>query len=214
VVYRFGDVQIDTAARQATRGGASVHLTKKAFDLLVLLIEQRPNVVPKEDIHARLWPDTFVSESSVQALISEIRQALDDESRRLIRTVHGVGYACGAEIVPAPAESKSGAVRAWLLADTWRVPLYDGDNVVGRGSDDVIPIDAPGISRRHARIVVGQDVTIEDLGSKNGTWLRDSRLTASAVLRDGDHIRLGSVLLTFRLARVADSTDTQAVSSE
>jgi hypothetical protein len=194
-----------------TRAGAAAHLTKKAFDLLVLLIEQRPNVVSKEDIHAQLWPDTFVSESSVQALISEIRHALDDESRRLIRTVHGVGYACGAEIAEVAIEDRSGAVRAWLLADTWRVPLYDGDNVLGRGSDDVIPIDAPGISRRHARIRVGETVTIEDLGSKNGTWLRDARLTATALLTDGDHIRLGSVLFTFRLARAVDSTDTQAV---
>lgn len=54
MIYRFGDVQIDTAARQATRDDALAHLTRKAFDLLVLLIEQRPNVVSKEEIHARL----------------------------------------------------------------------------------------------------------------------------------------------------------------
>jgi DNA-binding winged helix-turn-helix (wHTH) protein len=54
MIYKFGDVQIDTAARQATRDDALAHLTRKAFDLLVLLIEQRPNVVSKEEIHARL----------------------------------------------------------------------------------------------------------------------------------------------------------------
>ena len=211
MIYKFADVQIDTAARQATRDEVVAHLTRKAFDLLVLLIEQRPNVVPKEEIHARLWPDTFVSESSVQALISEIRQALDDGSRSIIRTVHGVGYAFGTDVTEAAKETQARVTRAWLLADTWRVPLYDGDNVLGRGSDDVIPIDVSGMSRRHARISVGQRVTIEDLGSKNGTWLQDQRVTAAVPLTDGDHVRLGSVLFTFRLAHGVDSTDTQAV---
>lgn len=211
MIYKFADVQIDTAARQATRAEAEAHLTRKAFDLLVLLIGRRPNVVPKEEIHAHLWPDTFVSESSVQALISEIRQALDDGSRSIIRTVHGVGYAFSTDVTEAATETQARMARAWLLADTWRVPLYDGDNVLGRGSDDVIPIDVSGMSRRHARISVGQRVTIEDLGSKNGTWLQDQRVTGHALLNDGDHVRLGSVLFTFRLARGADSTDTQAV---
>jgi DNA-binding winged helix-turn-helix (wHTH) protein len=211
MIYRFGDVRIDTAARQATRDDATAHLTRKAFDLLVLLIEQRPNVVAKESIHARLWPDTFVSESSVQALISEIRQAFADGSRSIIRTVHGVGYAFGPDVTEVAAEVPGRRARAWLLADTWRVALYDGDNVLGRGSDDVIPIDVPGISRRHACIAVGERATIEDLGSKNGTWLHDQRVTASTPLTDGDQVRLGSVLFTFRRARGVATTDTQAV---
>jgi DNA-binding winged helix-turn-helix (wHTH) protein len=211
MIYKFGAVQVDTAARQAHRAGVQAHLTKKAFDLLVLLIEQRPTVVSKEDIHSRLWPDTFVSESSLQALISEIRQALDDGSRSIIRTVHGVGYAFSAETTTATPAAQVRAVHAWLLADTWRVPLYPGDNVLGRGRDDVTPIDGLGISRRHALITVGEGVTIEDLGSKNGTWVRDARVTAAVPLTDGDHVRLGSVLFTFRLARSLDSTDTHAV---
>ena len=212
MIYKFGDVQVDTAARQATRAGATSHLTRKAFDLLVQLIERRPDVLSKEEIHAYLWPDTFVSESSVQALISEIRQALDDGSRSIVRTVHGVGYAFGVDVTEVVKEAKTSAPpRAWLLADTWRLPLYDGDNVLGRGSDDVITIEAPGISRRHACISVGARNTIEDLGSKNGTWLHDDRVTAPTPLADGDQVRLGSVLFTFRLARGVDSTDTQVV---
>jgi DNA-binding winged helix-turn-helix (wHTH) protein len=211
MIYKCGDVQVNTGMRQATRGGATAHLTKKAFDLLVLLIEHRPSVVSKEEIHARLWPDTFVTESSVQALVSEIRQALDDESRSMVRTVHGVGYAFATELVEVAGDAKTRAVRAWLVAATWRVPLYDGDNVLGRGTEDAVPLDVPGISRRHARIRVGEEVTIEDLGSKNGTWLRDDRVTTPARLTDGDEVRLGSVLFTFRLARALDTTDTQAV---
>jgi pSer/pThr/pTyr-binding forkhead associated (FHA) protein len=56
------------------------------------------------------------------------------------------------------------------------------------------------VSRRHARIVVaGGQATLEDLGSKNGTFLRGKRLTSPAVLSDGDEILLGRVPMTFRV---------------
>jgi DNA-binding winged helix-turn-helix (wHTH) protein len=211
MLYKFGDVHVDTSARQITRDGELLHLTRKAFDLLVMLLERRPAVVSKEAIHNQLWPDTFVSESSVQALISEIRQTLGETARHVIRTVHGVGYACSGEISETRKDGNVPAVRAWLLAETWRVALHDGENVVGRGTDDVVTIDAPGISRRHARILMHETVTIEDLGSKNGTWLQDRRVTVPAPLADGDQVRFGSVLFTFRLARDVDSTETQVV---
>ena len=95
--YQFSDVRVDGDARQICRGSQIVHLPRKAFDLLLLLLERRPNAVSKEQIHAHLWPDTYVSESSVQALVSDIRHAIGDDGRRrvMLRTVHGVGYAFG-----------------------------------------------------------------------------------------------------------------------
>jgi len=210
MIYRFGPITLDLPARQVTRAGAYVHLTRKAFELLHLLVQHRPAVVSKEDIHRHLWPTTFVSESSLQALVSEIRQALDEESQpSWIRTAHGVGYAFNGDVDEARARA-GGNTRAWLLADSWRVALNEGENVIGRGSDDVVVIDAPGISRRHARIVLSEGAVIEDLSSKNGTWVRDQRVTTPTALNDGDPVRLGSLLLTFRFAHAVDSTDTQA----
>ncbi len=57
-----------------------VHLTRKAFDLLLLLLETRPNAVTKDQIYARIWPDAFVTESSLHTLVREIRQALEHDS--------------------------------------------------------------------------------------------------------------------------------------
>jgi DNA-binding winged helix-turn-helix (wHTH) protein len=210
MIYRFGPITLDTPARQVSRAGARVHLTRKAFELLHLLVQHRPAVVTKEDIHRHLWPTTFVSESSLQALVSEIRQALDERSApSWIRTAHGVGYALNGDVVEAPAGAGPGGnTRAWLLADSWRVALREGENVIGRG-DDVVMIDAAGISRRHARIIVSDGAVIEDLSSKNGTWVRDQRVTAPTALHEGDPVRLGSLLFTFRFAHVVDSTDTQ-----
>jgi DNA-binding winged helix-turn-helix (wHTH) protein len=69
-----------------------VHLTPLAFTLLDLLIAEAPRVFTKEELHSRLWPDTFVSDAALTSLIKELRRALDDrEARALIRTVNRIG---------------------------------------------------------------------------------------------------------------------------
>jgi hypothetical protein len=75
----LGTVRIETVvqavpsdAREFTSGDASIHLTRKEIDLLLLLLEQRPNVVTKEQIYGHLWPNIFVSEASLQALVSDL----------------------------------------------------------------------------------------------------------------------------------------------
>ena len=68
---------------------------------------------------------------------------------------------------------------------------------LGRGTDVDIRIDDPGVSRHHAEIVLGTDVTLRDLGSTNGT-LVNGRMVTSAQLVDGALIQLGSTTLTYR----------------
>jgi pSer/pThr/pTyr-binding forkhead associated (FHA) protein len=71
-------------------------------------------------------------------------------------------------------------------------------------------LESTSVSRHHARIrVSGTDATIEDVGSKNGTYLRGERLTRPSPLTDGDEIRLGSVLVKCRLTGTGDVTETQ-----
>jgi DNA-binding winged helix-turn-helix (wHTH) protein len=66
----FHDVTFDAAGRRVLRGGHEIRLTRKAFDLLSLLVERRPDAISKDDIHAGLWPDTFVEEITLHSLIS------------------------------------------------------------------------------------------------------------------------------------------------
>jgi DNA-binding winged helix-turn-helix (wHTH) protein len=100
VTVRLGTFVLDSDRRQVMRGEAVVHLTAKAFDLLLLLVDEAPRVVRKAELHQRLWPDTFVSDAALGALVKELRRALDDRDPRtpIIRTAHGVGYACAAHI--------------------------------------------------------------------------------------------------------------------
>jgi len=211
----FQDLSFDAASRRVLKGGGELRLTRKAFDLLAFLIERRPNVVSKDDIHARLWPETFVAEITLHSLVSEIRRAIGDDSGdpHFIRTVHGYGYAfIAADAVPAQTGPRR--VRGWLIRDSERLQIFDGENLFGRGDADVIELPSTTVSRRHACITVKQDVCLEDLGSKNGTFVNDRQIGEPVRLSDGDRVRFGSLLLTFRLAQSADETQTQSTSSD
>jgi DNA-binding winged helix-turn-helix (wHTH) protein len=211
VKYTFGNVRVDADARSVFSDAGQLRLTRKAFDLLILFLESRPNAVSKAQIYGRLWPGVFVTESSLQTLVREIRETIDESGsgRSWIRTVYGVGYAFAGDVVlsgdptdPLPITRPA----AWFIGESTRVALFTGENILGRGAD-VVDIDLPTISRHHARLVIKDDtMTIEDLGSKNGTWVDDERLTSPRQLSDGDVVCLGSAQFTCCLARPPAST--------
>jgi pSer/pThr/pTyr-binding forkhead associated (FHA) protein len=96
-----------------------------------------------------------------------------------------------------------------LAWDAERAPLIRGENLVGRDPAAHVRIDAVGISRRHAMIVVADDeVTLRDLSSKNGTFIDDVRVTSPRPLIDGTQMRFGQVLVCFRRRVVGASTET------
>jgi DNA-binding winged helix-turn-helix (wHTH) protein len=207
--FRFDSFVVDTGTRQLVSGSQPVDLSPKAFDLLTVLLENRPLALGKQDLHARIWPATFVSDTSLSTLVNEIRAALKDDARRprFVRTVHGYGYAfCGAAEATTGGRSVAGA-RSWIRWEGRDVPLAEGVNILGRDLGSAIRIDLPEISRRHASVVVGPgEATIEDLGSRNGTFVGDETVTAPLRLRDGDAIRLGTVELTFHVAVTGATT--------
>ena len=189
--------------RRLHRRSGEIHLSPKAFDLLLLLVENRSRVMPKGELQQRLWPDTFVVDTNLASLVAEIRVALEDDAKepRFVRTAHRVGYGFCAEVTDAPEESAS-PVRAalcWLIMEGRRISLQPGDNILGRDVPDGVSIDSPSVSRRHARIsVTDGHATIADLDSKNGTFVRGERIAATVPLNDGDEVRVGAVALQFR----------------
>lgn len=211
---QFDDLTFDDEARQLWVRGEEIRLSPKAFDLLALLISRRPQAVSKADIGAHLWPRTFVSDSSLPSLVSEIRDAIRDNRRKpgLVRTVHRFGYAFQAESVPRPgqaADAVSGP-NAWLLGRTAEVALLPGENVLGREGEGIILVKSSTVSRRHARIVVdAKGALIEDLKSKNGTFVNDRRVSGPTPVVEGDQVRIGSLVFTFRQSQGTQSTETQ-----
>jgi DNA-binding winged helix-turn-helix (wHTH) protein len=211
---RFGRFVLDLGTRELRDGSLSIHLTPKAFELLLMLIEQRPRAVAKAALQERLWPETFVSEANLPILVGEVRAALRDDARKpeFIRTVHGFGYAfCGETIgaVPAVPMPTTTTSSCWLISKTRHVALREGDNAIGRDPSGDVWLDARGVSRRHAKITVeGRTATLSDLESKNGTWVNGHRLLGAEALKDGDQLKLGSVRITFRVWADGGSTET------
>ena len=191
---RFGECVVDAAARVVTRGGEPTTLSPRAFDLLQVLLERRPQVVPQAELRDRLWPNTFVAYTSLARLVTELRKAIGDDSRkpRLVRTVYGRGYSFTGDAI----EEISGCSLFW--ADRM-IPLLEGENVIGRDDECHVRVESAKVSRRHARILVtnGQAV-LEDLGSKNGTFVGAAAVRAPRRLSEGDEILVGAAVLRFR----------------
>jgi len=93
-IYLFDDVELDVSNRQLRREGTEIPLPSKAFDTLVLLVQNSGQLVGKDELFARVWPDQLVEESNLTVQVSAIRKALDDrkENPRYIVTVPGHGY--------------------------------------------------------------------------------------------------------------------------
>jgi DNA-binding winged helix-turn-helix (wHTH) protein len=212
VPVSFGPFVLDRGARQLRRGREERRLGPKGFDLLLLLLDQRPNVVPRERIRERLWPGTFISESTLATLVAELRNALGEDARRpeYIRTVHGVGLAfCGTATETGSAPPATGPTAYRLVLKDREVRLKTGENLLGRIEDGVAWIASPTVSRRHARILVEPGrVILEDLASKNGTFVREQRISAPTVLSDGDTFRLGQVEIELRACLLDEPTRT------
>ena len=93
---RFGDFELDLDAQQLRRRGEPVHLERRPFDLLVLLVTAQGRVVAREDIIAQLWPANVIIDfdSGLNTLVRKVRSALGDSSENpvFIETVAGKGY--------------------------------------------------------------------------------------------------------------------------
>jgi DNA-binding winged helix-turn-helix (wHTH) protein len=205
---RFDDIVFDSEAREASRGDRPLELSPKALQLLGALLCNRPRAMSRAELQDLLWPDTFVSHTSLPRLVTELRQALGDHTSdsRFIRTVHGFGYAfCGTAVAAGGAAMSEYA----LLWGNREFSLLEGESSIGRAPDCTVRIPSHQISRHHARIVISQATArVEDLGSKNGTFVRGRRIEAPESLGVGDEIWIGPAVLLFVGGSAVDSTRT------
>jgi DNA-binding winged helix-turn-helix (wHTH) protein len=209
---RFGGFTLDLETRELHRGSECVALSPKAFRLLEILVEHHPKALSKATLQDRLWPDTVVVEKNLANLVAEIRHAVGDDAAepRFVRTVHRFGYAFCGRLEEASADRGSATPARFAL--TWRgggTDLLDGQYVLGRDPGLELAFDSPGVSRRHALLrVEGATVTVEDLQSKNGTFVGGRRVDARTTLVAGDSFSIGSVKLTLHVPPGQGPTET------
>lgn len=107
--YLFGEFRLDARSRVLFRSAEMVALYPKAIDVLRFLVESHGNAATKEQLLARVWPDTFFEESTLTRSISVLRKALGDtpEGHAFILTVPKRGYRFVAVVREEPADSAS-----------------------------------------------------------------------------------------------------------
>jgi len=210
VSYTFGPFELDTRASELRRNDKRVAVTPKVFQLLLLLVQNPGRLIPKREILDKVWDSTNVEVGSVTRTVTRLRAALNDDPSKpeYLRTEARRGYRFVAEVQKvARGESLSSFE---VVGGGSRYPLRDGHNTLGRGDDCEVSLKLASVSRHHAMITVdGTRVTLRDLQSKNGTFVRGERVDRTVDLHDKDQIRLGSVALQLKLVSGDESTATE-----
>ncbi|MGB5346119.1 MAG: winged helix-turn-helix domain-containing protein [Woeseia sp.] len=105
--YSFGDCSLSLDTETLARNGRSYRLRAQSFAVLKYLLEQRTHLVTKEELHDAIWGDTCVTDNSLRQCLIEIRKAIGDKSKRMIRTVPRRGFIVDMpvqDIVDRPAQ--------------------------------------------------------------------------------------------------------------
>jgi len=209
--FRFGEFELDVAAFTLRREGIPVRLEKIPMEVLVLLVEHAGALVARNSIHAALWgSDVFLDrDAAINTAMRKIRKALgeDVERPRFVETVVGKGYRFVGPIVRETAEPPRQIAVYRLTRGTHAFALQDGENLIGRDPGVHVFLDHPSVSRRHARISIAAGrVVLEDLNSRNGTWIDGHGITSPTEVHDGAIIGVGPIALTFVSPAGAAST--------
>lgn len=99
-IYRFEDVAIDSGEFRVTKTGESRHITPRAFEVLIYLVENAGRIIGKQELFDEVWKENFVTDNALTRMIKEIRQVIGDEADApvYIETVPKRGYRFIAEV--------------------------------------------------------------------------------------------------------------------
>jgi DNA-binding winged helix-turn-helix (wHTH) protein len=221
-IARFGVFELNPRTGELRKRGARVRLQDQPFQVLTMLVERAGDLVTREEVRERLWSGSvFVAfDQALNNAIAKVRAALGDsaENPRFVETLERRGYRFLASVEWAAAEgplppsarvSSRPATNVRLTTDDRTITLQDGTHVIGREPDAAVWIDSAVVSRRHAELIVHDGrVTIEDLGSRNGTFVNGTRPTGVSALVHGDEIRLGTLRLVVHVSTGQTATRT------
>src|SRR5690606_27134145 len=93
-IYRFGDVEVDTAAHRVVRAGQELALEPKAYAVLLVLLERSGFAIPRDELLDLVWGHRHVTPGVLNRVVARLRKALGDDAEhpRYIQTLHAVGY--------------------------------------------------------------------------------------------------------------------------
>ena len=213
-IARFGVFELNPRTGELRKRGARVRLQDQPFQVLSMLVERAGDLVTREEVRDRLWSDSvFVAfDQALNNAVAKIRAALGDaaENPRFVETLERRGYRFLASVEwvaaegPLPASTRVSSrpvTNVRLTTEDRTIVVQDGTHIIGRDPDAAVWIDSAVVSRRHAQLLVRDGrVSIEDLGSRNGTFVNGTRLTGASPLAHGDEIRIGTLRLVVHIS--------------
>jgi DNA-binding winged helix-turn-helix (wHTH) protein len=216
VRFHVGDWFVEPAIGRLSRGSREAHLEPKVMQVLQCLALRPGELVSKREITDAVWEVEYITDNRLNRAVADLRRALEDSATNpsFVETIPTMGYRLVAPVVmeDEPEMPLVPGVSPFKLETADRAyPLVEGENIIGRGVEAGIRVDSEWVSRTHAKIVVARGrASIEDLGSKNGTYIRGVRVDEPLELHDGDEITVGRGLMMFRFVTVLGSTRTEA----
>ena len=222
---KFAEFELDLGAYALRRPDGPLRLEKLPMEILILLVQRAGTLVQRSEIQAMLWgPDVYVEhDSAINTAVRKIRRTLGDDAEhpRFVETVVGKGYRFIAPVESdASPQAQVSATHGRSSARWQRVfPSYSvtrgrqefaleaGETVFGRDPTAGVYVDHPSVSRRHACISIGsQGAVLEDLKSRNGTFVNGCSIDGPTKIEHGALIGLGLITLTFIVMAAPAST--------
>jgi len=213
--FQLGDWVVEPTLDRITRNGREVRLRPRAMDVLTALSLAAGKLLSKREIIDTVWRTEFVGDHALTQVIAELRAALGDDARapKFIENIPRRGYRLVAPVIPLAGSTTSGQGTTMpfrLETEDGSQPLAQGSNVIGRTEDADIRLDKTEVSRCHAIITVqGTTAIIEDLGSKNGTFVNGRQIAGPTQLTNGDEIWIGRSVARMRFLIEGEPTKTE-----
>ena len=191
-IFRFGEYQLDPLTHSLRRGKELIRLNRRAFDVLLYLVQNPGKIIPRDELLKNAWPDTFVEENSLTQSISALRRALEEKPgvNNYIATLPGRGYQFVSPVQVTASELSAVSV----------VPGIPGDGPTG------IALQRETIRTTITTTTQEQEKAPQPLLAGRRAWTTGP-LVATVLLM----LALGGYLIHLRLARGLSSKDTVVV---
>jgi DNA-binding winged helix-turn-helix (wHTH) protein len=222
---KFAEFELDVGAYELRRQDGPLKLEKLPMEVLILLVQRAGTLVQRSEIQTMLWsPDVYVEhDSAINTAVRKIRRTLGDDAERprFVETVVGKGYRFIAPVesdadsaAQSRARDRRSSTQSQRMFPSYSVTrgsqefiLEAGETVFGRDPAAGVYVDHPSVSRRHACIAIGsRGAVLEDLKSRNGTFVNGRRIDQPTDIDHGAIIGLGPITLTFSVMAAPAST--------
>ena len=212
MIYRLGDLTIDTGRQLVSRGDDPIALPKLSYDLLLVLVRAAPNVISLDELMRLVWPGIIVSPETISQRVKLLRDALGDDPRvpRYIAGLRGRGYqivAAVKEVDDNPAATASGSTPTALAAGPARVAIcvlpfanmsgdaeqeYFSDGITEDIITDLSKVSALSVTSRNSAFVFkGRHVDVPKVARE----LKVDHVLEGSVRKAGGRVRITAQLV-------------------